>query len=148
MEKMRQILKRIETEQPNESRREDRMMKKLPGNGRKGFTLVELILASVILAMLIVTVGYFFTQMLSNSDIMDQRTRGLELCRQGIEQYRTIDVSSMTDGTYNLETIDEFERDITLSTPYTEYQDAKLVECEVRWQSASGPDTLSLSIIY
>jgi len=124
------------------------MMNGFPETGQKGFTLVELIIASVILAMLIVTVGYFFTQMIGNSDLMDQRTRALELCRQGIEQYRTIDVSALSDGTYDLETIDEFERDITISTPYTQYQDAKLVDCEVRWNSKNGPDSLSLSIIY
>ena len=118
------------------------------GSGKKGFTLVELIIASVILAMLIVTIGYFFIQMISNSDIMDQRTRALELCREGIEQYRTVDVQSMSDGTYDNVIIEEFERDITISTPYSEYPDAKLVQCEVRWNSQNGPDTLSLSILY
>ncbi len=134
----------------NKPRLEDgMMMKKLPGGNRRGFTLVELIIAATILAMLIITIGYFFTQMISNSDTMDLRTRALELCRQGIEQYRTLDVSALSDGTYDLETIDEFERDITISTPYTEYPDARLVDCEVRWTSQNiGSDTLSLSIIY
>jgi len=124
------------------------MMNETVGRGRRGFTLVELIIASVILAMLIITIGYFFTQMISNSDVMDQKTRALELCREGIEQYRTLDVSSWSDGNYGLETIEEFEREFTLSTPYSSYPDAKLVMCEVRWTGANGPETVSLSMLY
>lgn len=115
--------------------------------GRQGFTLVELLIASAILALLIIGVGLFLTQIIEKSDMMDDMTRALELCRQGIEEARTMDLNGMSG--HLSDTVDgEFFRTLSVSTPYTEYQDAKLVVCEVQWESLRGRDSLSLSTIY
>jgi len=114
--------------------------------GRQGFTLVELLIASAILAVLIIGVGLFLTQIIEKSDMMDDMTKALELCRQGIEEARTMDLSSFSG---LADTVDgEFFRTLSVSTPYTEYQDATLVVCEVKWVGIGGPDSLSLSTIY
>jgi len=123
------------------------MSGRLRRSDRRGFTLVELMIASAILAILIISVGFFLTQIIERSDMVDDMTKALELCRQGIEQYRTLDLSSMSGSVSD--TIDgNFYRTITLSEPYTEYQDAKLVVCEVKWDGIGGRDSLSLSTIY
>jgi prepilin-type N-terminal cleavage/methylation domain-containing protein len=126
---------------------EEEMSGRLRRSDRRGFTLVELMIASAILAILIISVGFFLTQIIERSDMVDDMTKALELCRQGIEQYRTLDLSSMSGSVSD--TIDgNFYRTITLSEPYTEYQDAKLVVCEVEWDGIGGRDSLSLSTIY
>jgi len=119
-----------------------------PGKVRRGgFTLVELLIASTVLAILILGVGFFLLRIIERSDMMNDMTRALELCRQGIEQYRTLDLSSMIGST--ADTVDgDFFRTITVSQPYVDYADARLVVCQVRWTGVNGPDSLSLSTIY
>ena len=115
--------------------------------GRQGFTLVELVIASAILALLVIGVGLFMTQIIEKSDMMDDMTKALELCRQGIEEARTMDLNGMSGPL--ADTVDgDFYRTLSISTPYTEYQDANLVVCEVKWNGIGGPDSLSLSTIY
>jgi len=48
---------------------------------RPGFTLVEVLVASVILAILVVGIGFFFGHIIRQSDVMDDKTRALELAR-------------------------------------------------------------------
>lgn len=114
-----------------------------------GFTLMEVVIAALILAIVITGIAAFFMHIINASDSMDDRTRALELCREGIENLRTQDVVSMSDGWQSPPVvIDKFTRDIEIGTPYTEYPEAKLIECRVTWTGIDGADTLSLGTIF
>ena len=125
------------------------MLDKISGKHGKGFTLIEVVIASVILAVILTAVGFFFSNMIKQSDIVDNRTRDLQDSRQGLEKIRTLDVASMPDGRVGPETLESFfDRYVEVSTPYTEYLDAKLVRCVVVWDTQDGPDSISLSSIF
>lgn len=114
----------------------------------KGFTLIELMIASAVLAVLIIGVAFFFLNMIKQSQSLDQGTRALEISRQGLELYRTVDISSLDVGTYGPDTVDtEFFRYMTIST-VTETADARLVKCTVKYGTPSGLDSISLSTIF
>jgi prepilin-type N-terminal cleavage/methylation domain-containing protein len=114
-----------------------------------GFTLVEVMLAAVLLAILIIGLGFFFGHMIKQSDIMDDKTRALELSRQGLEEIRTLDIQSMGDdtliGPYSIE---KFTRWVQITSPFPTLSDAKMVESIVVWTGAQGADTLVLSTIF
>lgn len=118
------------------------------GMYRCGFTLIEVLLASMILAVIIVGIGFFFGYMIKQSDIMDDRTQALELSRQGLEEMRTADFETIPDGVTGPVTSDKFSRYIVISSPFVGYSDARLVQSMVVWTSVQGPDTLSLSTIF
>jgi prepilin-type N-terminal cleavage/methylation domain-containing protein len=115
---------------------------------RCGFTLVEVLIASVILAVIIVGIGFFFGYMIKQSEIMDDRTQALELSRQGIEEMRTADFETIPDGTTGPVTSDKFSRFIVVSSPFPGLSEARLVQSMVVWNSVQGPDTLSLSTVF
>ena len=113
-----------------------------------GFTLVELLVASVILAILITGLGYFITTMIDNSNKIDDQTKALELCRQGLEQCRTEDLSTGTT-TENI-TLAEitYTRELTVSDYSVEYSEAKLIVCEVLWNSSGASESVTLSTVF
>ena len=115
---------------------------------QKGFTLVEVLLAAILLAILLVSVGFFFTNILKQSDIVDDQTRAMELARQGLEEIRTQDVASMTLGMTTPVGIEEFFRYFNITVPDPMYPTARNVECIVFWTSAAGPDTMTFSTIF
>lgn len=119
-----------------------------PERQRAGFTLVEVLIASVILGILLIGVGLFFGNMISQSDVMDRKTRALELCQQGLEEIRTINVSNYSDGVAEEDTVESFHRQVIIDTPYSQYPNAKLVTCRVDWNGPNGVDSVSLSTIY
>jgi len=118
------------------------------GPRRTGFTLVEVLLASVILAVIIIGIGFFFGYMIKQSTIMDDRTKALELCRQGLEEMRTTDFGTIPDGTIGPVTQDQFSRYIVVSSPFPQYSKARLVQSMVVWAGVTGPDTLTLSTVF
>jgi prepilin-type N-terminal cleavage/methylation domain-containing protein len=114
-----------------------------------GFTLVELVLATVILSVILVAIGFFFSNMIEQSDIVDNRTRALQISRQGLDEMRTQDIYAMPDTTLGPVVVDDlFSRSIEISTPYAEYPDAKLVRSVVVWDGKHGLESLSLSTIF
>ncbi|MBD3369209.1 prepilin-type N-terminal cleavage/methylation domain-containing protein [Candidatus Fermentibacteria bacterium] len=113
-----------------------------------GFTLVELMIASVILALLLTSIGLFFGNMIEQSDKMDDMTRALELCQQGLEEFRTEDVHTLPDGVVQTDTVDKFTREIILGTPDPSIPSARTVKCRLGWTGAGGPDSTSLTTIY
>ncbi len=116
--------------------------------GSDGFTLVEVLLASVILAILVIGLGMFFGHLIKQSDIMDDKTRALEYARQGIEEIRTADFDTIPDGDMPVEVIDKFTRHVIVSSPFPTLSNARMVQCMMTWTSAQGPDTLSLSTVF
>ncbi len=118
------------------------------GGEERGFTLVEVIIASVILAIVVTGIAAFFMHIIKVSEQMDDQGRAIEICREGIEYLRTQDVVSMSDGWQSPpETVDGFTRSIWVDTPYDEYPEAKHVRCRVTWVGPAGSDSLSLSTI-
>ncbi len=114
----------------------------------KGFTLIELVIASAILAVLIIGVAFFFLNMIKQSQTVDMATRALEISRQGLELYRTVDVSSMDVGTVVCDTVDgEFIRYMRIGS-VSESVQARLVESTVMYGTPAGLDSISLSTIF
>ena len=115
---------------------------------RGGFTLVEVLIASVLMATLLVGVGLFFTNILKQSDVIDDQTRAMELARQGLEEIRTQDIGSLPIGESTVEGIEKFSRYYIVSGVDSLYPTARHIECVVFWNSAQGADTLSFSSIF
>ncbi|MCD4709048.1 MAG: type II secretion system GspH family protein [Candidatus Sabulitectum sp.] len=117
--------------------------------GETGFTLLEIVIAAVILAIVMTGIAFFFMNIIKMSDRMDDQTKALELCREGIEKLRTMDVISMSDGWQTpSETIQGFTRSVWIDTPYALYPEAKHVRCRMTWTGVDGADSLSLSTIF
>lgn len=116
--------------------------------GAGGFTLVEVIIASIILAIVVTGIAFFFMRIIGMSDQMDDQTRALELCRDGIEKMRAEDVTTLPDGWQTAENVEGFTRNIWIDTPYPQYPEAKLLMCRVYWTGIEGPDSLDLSTIF
>jgi prepilin-type N-terminal cleavage/methylation domain-containing protein len=122
-------------------------MSRIRGNG--GFTLVEVVIASLIMAIVVAGIAVFFMHMVRGSQQMDQLTRGLQFCRERLEEMRTVDVAVLPDGPGPVENLPGgFQRQIFVSTPYSEYPAAKLVKCRVTWSGPEGADSTSLSILF
>ena len=71
-------------------------MRMIRGSG--GFTLVEVIIASILLAIITAGVAVFFMHMVQGAQEMDQLTKGLQFSREKLEEMRTIDVTVLPDG--------------------------------------------------
>lgn len=121
---------------------------RLRGRGGRGFTLIEIVIASIILAIVVTGIAAFFMHIIKMSDQMDDQGRAIEICREGIETLRTQDVVSMDDGWQTPSvTVGMFTRSIWIDTPYSEYPEAKHVRCRITWSGAAGADSISLSTI-
>lgn len=120
---------------------------RLGRGGEKGFTLIEVVIASIILAIVVTGIAFFFMHIIKLSDQMDDQGRAIEICREGMEDLRTQDILSMSDGWQTPVTIEGFTSTIWIDTPYLSYPEAKHVKCRVTWTGAAGVDSLSLSTI-
>ena len=116
--------------------------------GGGGFTLVEVVITSLILAILLTGIGFFFTNILKQSGIVDDRTQAMELARQGLEEIGTLDIASMPLGPTTPDTIGQFERSFDISVFDPLYPNARLVECTVSWTGASGGESFAFSTIF
>ena len=113
-----------------------------------GFTLIEVVIASIILAIVITGIAFFFMSIIGMSDQLDDQTRALEICRDGIEKMRTQDVVMMSNGWQPSETIEGFTRRVWIDTPYSQYPEAKVVMCRVYWSGIEGADSLHLTTLF
>ena len=112
--------------------------------------MIEVLIASVLLAILIVGLAMFFASMLRQSDVVDDRTRALELARGGLEEMRTVDFDTVPapSATYGPDSVEKYARYIHVSTPIDTLGKARLVRCCVHFLSANGVDSVSLSTIF
>lgn len=113
-----------------------------------GFTLVEVVITALILAILLTGIGFFFTNIIKQSDIVDDRTRAMELARQGLEEIGTLDITAMGIGLTAPDTIEQFERCYDISVYDPLYPNSRLVQCIVSWTGASGDQSFSFSTIF
>ncbi len=114
----------------------------------RGFTLIEVLIASILLAIILTGIGFFFMNILKQSDVLDDRTRGMELARQGLEEIRTLDIESMPLGRTTPEDIDYFHRCFEIGEVDPLFPNARNVRCVVYWQSATGSDSISFSSLF
>lgn len=124
------------------------MTGRLHRSDQGGFTLIELLVASVILAMLIVSLGFFITTMIDNSNKIDDQSKALELCKQGLEQCRTIELSNGTTTEDIILAEITYTRELTVSDYSVEYSEAKLIVCEVIWTGSSASESVTLSTVF
>lgn len=120
-----------------------------PGSaGKRGFTLIEALLAAVLLAVLLIGLGAFFTDIIRKSDVVDEQTRAMQIARQGLEEIRTEKIASLPLGLSAPEVIDDFTRlfDIAVDEPL--FPTSRRVRCLVTWNSAIGPDTVSFTALF
>lgn len=117
-------------------------------SGDRGFTLIEVLIASLLLAIILTGIGFFFMNIIKQSDVLDDRTRGMELARQGLEEIRTLDISSMPLGRTTPEDIDKFHRCFEIAEVDPLYPNARNVRCVVYWLGASDADSISFSTIF
>lgn len=119
-----------------------------PCGARGGFTLVEVLIASLILAILVVGIGGFFGHIIKQSVIMDDKTQALEIARMGIEEMRSVSMDTVADGSMGPEVTDKFSKYVIVSSPFPLLSNARLVQCLVVWTGADGSDSLSLSTVF
>ena len=117
-------------------------------SGDRGFTLIEVLIASLLLSIILVGIGMFFMNIIKQSDVMDDRTRAMELARQGLEEIRTLDIESMPLGRTTPEDIDYFHRCFEIAEVDPLYPNARNVRCVVYWISANAADSISFSSIF
>ncbi len=128
------------------------MEENMKGTERKyrggGFTLVEVVITAFILAILLIGIGFFFTNILKQSDIVDDRTQAMEIARQGLEEIMSLDVASMPLGLTTPDSVGRFERLFDISMYDVLYPNARHVQCIVNWTGASGAETFTFSTIF
>lgn len=127
---------------------EDNMKETVRKYQKGGFTLVEVVITSLILAILLTGIGFFFTNIIKQSDIIDDRTQAMELARQGLEELSTLDITSMALGMTTPDTLGRFERRFDISVYDVLYPNARHVQCIISWIGAGGNESFSFSTIF
>ncbi len=115
---------------------------------RSGFTLVEVVIASVILAIVLLSLGFFFANIIDQSSKVDNMSIALQFARQGLEEIRTQDITAMPLGRSGPEFLGDFDRYFEISMVDSLIMNAREVRCIVIWSSKDGPDSLSFSTIF
>lgn len=123
------------------------MRKELLTTRRKGFSLVEAILASALFALVISAIigGIIYGR--ENTALSGERSRAVFIAEEGMEAVRNIrdeDFTSLADGTYGLDivdnkwtfsgssdTVDDFTRTIQISTVDS---NTKEISANISWQ--------------
>jgi len=115
---------------------------------RSGFTLVEVVIASVILAIVLLSLGFFFANVIDQSSKVDNMSIALQFARQGLEEIRTQDITAMALGRTGPEDLGDFDRYFEISMVDSLLMNAREVRCIVIWNSTDGSDSLSFSTIF
>ncbi len=115
---------------------------------RSGFTLIEVILASVILAVILIGLGFFFVNIIDQSTKVEEKSEALQLARQGLEEIRTQDITALPLGRTGPELLGRFERFFEISIVDSLLMSAREVRCIVLWDGITGADSISFSTIF
>jgi len=115
---------------------------------RSGFTLVEVVLASVILAVVLIGLGFFFVNIINQSTKVEDMSEALQLARQGLEEIRTADITGLPLGRTGPEVLGNYERFFEVSKVDSLLQNARKVRCIVVWDGLSGADSISFTTIF
>lgn len=124
------------------------MIQPSSGHLRSGFTLVEVVIAAVILAIVLLSLGFFFANIIDQSSKVDNMSKALQFARQGLEEIRTLDITAMPLGRSGPEFLGDFDRYFEISMVDSLLMNARAVRCIVIWSSQDGPDSLSFSTIF
>jgi prepilin-type N-terminal cleavage/methylation domain-containing protein len=115
---------------------------------RSGFTLVEVTLAAVILAVILIGLGFFFANIINQSTKVEDKSQALQFARQGLEEVRTLDITGLPLGRTGPEDLGDYDRFFEVSTVDPLLPNARLVRCIVTWDGISGADSISFSTIF
>ncbi len=107
---------------------------------KKGFTLLELLVSSLILAIGVIGLAAIFPAAMRSTLLTRQNTQAIEICQATIEYLRSLPITAdeLEEGTHGPDTIDtKFVRtySVTNDHPAT---NMKLIEVTVTWQQQGG----------
>ena len=111
----------------------------------RAFTLIEIIMAIILLAIIAATIGIFITQQMQSVVWSKQYTEALNLARLDMEVVNNTPFASLANGTTTYNTYDSaFNVVRIISTPYSYLTNSlKLIEVHVRLVG-SGTDLVAL----
>jgi type II secretory pathway pseudopilin PulG len=107
-----------------------------------GLTLIEVMLALIILTAVILPLMGHFGRLLQMQRQVEVREKALYIAQQTIEEYRAMDFNSITTGSlsvvltstshpqYNLDNYPAFKREIVITEPVSNIKD---IEVNVKW---------------
>jgi len=112
---------------------------------KKGFTILELIVATTILSIGVLGLGVIFPTAMRSSLLTKQNSQAVEYCQQTIEYLRTLNYEDddLIAGTHGPDTLEnKFSREyvITDDHPTTEM---KRIVVTVTWQQRGGAGGLN-----
>ncbi len=114
---------------------------------KKGFTLLELLVSSLILAIGIIGLAALFPAAIRSTLLTRQNTQAVEICQGKLEYLRSLRFTSheLDEGTYGPDTIDGkfiLTYTVTDNHPAT---DMKFIEVKVEWKQVGGSGGLNRS---
>lgn len=111
---------------------------------KKGFTLVELMVSTIILAVGVLGIGVLFPTAMRSSMLTRQNSQAVEYCQQEIEFLRTLNYedTALKAGTHGPDSLDnKFERNYVVTDNHPAVGMKRIV-VTVSWQQQGGAGQL------
>lgn len=112
---------------------------------KKGFTLLELLVSSLILAIGIIGLASLFPAAMRSTLLTRQNTQAVEICQATIEFLRSLPFTAdeLSAGTHGPDTIDsKFVRTYTVTDNHPAIN-MKFIEVKVEWKQVGGSGGLN-----